>query len=143
MPCHYKIFARENLIAKTYSGRITTRCVLKLLDDIEDDQNYREGMLEFDDLRDISDLAITASDIGHFADLIAGLNARKRQPTKKAILAPYGPARTAAFGFCKMVENAKGIEIEVFDETTEAFKYLGLPESGLNQRSLEMGLKVH
>lgn len=136
MPCHYQIFQKENLVAKTFFGRVTTKCVLNLLDNIESDQKYRDGMLEFDDLSNVADLAITATDIARFADLIVGLNRRKRLPTKKAILAGPGPGRAAAYGFCKMVEGAKGIEVKVFEEYSEALPFLDISSDECLRRFL-------
>lgn len=143
MPCRYKIFVDENLVAKTFFGRVTTQCVLKLLDDIEFDRDYREGMLEFDDLSGISDLAITATDIAHFADLLTGLNLRKRKPTKKAIFAPNGAGRAAAHGFSNLVEGAQGFEVGVFGNFETAMSFLGVESDKDLCRSLETGIVVH
>ena len=143
MPCHYEIFPAENLVAKTYCGRVTAKCVLRLLDDIECDRNYQEGMAEFDDLSQVADLAITATEIGHFADLVSGLSKRKRRPTRKAIFAPHGPGRAAAYGFSKMVEGVKGFEVGVFDDVSAAMTFLGIASDRAFDRTLVSGLKVH
>ena len=143
MPCHHKIFVGENLVAKTFFGRVTTTCVLKLLDDIEFDRDYREGMLEFDDLSGISDLAITPTDIAHIADLLTGLNLRKRKPTKKAIFAPNGAGRAAAHGFSNMVKGVPGIEVGVFGNFETAMRFLGIDSDKDLCRSLEAGIAIH
>ena len=143
MPCHYRIFTHENLIAKSFCGRITTRCVLKLLDDIEADPRYRDGMLEFDDLTRVEDLDITATDIMHFADLVVGMEARKRKPTRKAILAGYGPGQVAAHGFCKMVEGAEKYEARVFENLSDAISFLGISNGAIFRKSLMTGVTVN
>ncbi len=142
MPCHYQIFPQHHLVAKRFTGRVTARCVLKLLDDIESDARYRDGMFEFDDLTEVDDLAISATEIGNFADLIKGLKTRNRRPSKKAILAPHGPGRAAALEFGKLVEGAEDFEVGLFDHISEAFRFLNLEESCKVQRMLELKLKT-
>lgn len=127
MPCEYRIFADMNLIVKTFSGCVTTKCVLELLDRVEEDPNFREGMAELDDLRDVVDLAITATDIGHFAAMVKGFSQGKRRPTKKAVIAPSGPARIAAQGFYSEVEGTKGLEVGVFGDVKDALVFLSIP----------------
>ena len=126
MPCEYEIFPAQNLVMKRFWGRVTARCVLRMLDDIEEDSLYREGMVEFDDLSELVDLAITASEISEFAGLITGLTTRRRRPTRKAIFAPHGPGKAAAHGFCKMVEGCKDFKVAAFDDCSEAMAFLGL-----------------
>ena len=143
MPVGYQIYPERNLIKKTFSGRVTTREVLKILDDIEADIDYREGMMELDDLCAVTDLDITATEIAHFADLVTGLNTGKRHPSRKAVLAPHGPARVAAHGFRKLVEGAEGFDVEVFDDMAKALAYLRIGHDDKFSRSLALGLKVH
>lgn len=143
MPCDYRIFSDDNLVVKKYCGRITYRCVLELLDRMEEDPRFHEGMMEFDDLRCISDLAITASELEKFVDLIRSINTRKRRPTRKAILAPSGAARIAAEGFCKEFEGVSKLEIRVFADPETAFAFLGVSPHH-QEHILEWGgLTVH
>lgn len=128
MPCEYWILPAQNLVVKAYSGRVTAKCVLTMLDELEGDPAYVEGMREFDDLSGVEDLAITATDIAHFADLVSGLRSRRRMPAKKAVFAVEGPSRVGAFGFSKMLENHPSLKVGVFDDLSEAAAFLGVSE---------------
>jgi len=110
---------------------------------MEAGKNYEEGMLEFDDLRDVTDLAITATEIEYFAELRVGSNKRSKQPFKKAMLAPKGPGRVAAYGFSKLIEGRAGVEVSVFDEIIDAVKFLGLSEGSTFLRTIKLSLKIH
>ena len=136
MPCHYLIFPQENLVAKSYTGRITARCVLSLLDRMEEDPNYAEGMQEYDDLSEVADLAITATEMGHFADLLSGLSARRRRPTRKAAYAPHGPGRIAARGFEDLVRGNPNYQMRSFDFFEDAMLFLDIEPDGFCGRML-------
>ncbi|MEO0917000.1 MAG: hypothetical protein AAFY31_08460 [Pseudomonadota bacterium] len=131
LPCNYVINENENLIVKTYAGRVTARCVLQMLDMLEVDPAFHEEMREFDDLRDVTDLAITATEIKQFGDLITGCSMRRRRPARKAIVAPSGPGRIAAHGFCQDVRDAEGLEVGVFDEVKDALAFLDITNQRL------------
>ena len=133
----------DDLVIKTYSGRVTARCVLSLLDRIEEDERYREGMAELDDMRLVSDLAITATEIGHFVDLLTGFSNRKRRPTRKAVLAATGPARIAAEAFCRETEFMESLKVGVFCEPEDAFQFLGTANDDLMQSLETFRLSIH
>ena len=143
MPCHHKIHSRANLVAKTFCGCVTSRCLLKLMDDIENDPEYHDGMLEFADVTRVEDFAVTATDLADFANMTVGLNFRRQKPTKKAILAGRGPGYVAAHGFCKMVEGTERYEVRVFEELPAAVSFLGISEDAVLCRSLVAGLKIN
>ncbi len=143
MPCHYQILPEENLVAKVYFGRVTTKCVLKLMDDFEADPKYREGMMEFDDLSRVEDLDISATDISHFAELLTGLSVRKRQTTRKAVLAPSGPGRVAAYGFSKLMIGNENIHVAVFDKLSSAAIFLEIKDHSNFKRSLKTEFHIN
>lgn len=143
MPCHYKIIPSENLVAKSYWGLVTARCVLQMLDDIEDDALYQEGMAEFDDLSSVTDFAITPSEIDRFADLVTGLSNRKRRPTKKAVFAPSASVRDAANHFSKLVEGSNGVEVGVFENRSEALAFLGGTQGQVLDQSILQSFNIH
>ena len=129
MPCAYKILEDKYVVAKKYFGRVTTKCVLNLIDAIEEDPKFREGMMEFADLCDVVNLDISATDISHFADLMTGFSLRKRSPTRKAVYAPHGAGRAAAFGFQKLVEGFETLEVGVFATMHEAIDFLRVDDA--------------
>jgi hypothetical protein len=142
MPCHYQIFPKENLVAKTYFGRVTTKCILKLIDDFEADPDYREGMMEFDDLSGIEVLDISATDISRLADLLICLGIRKQRPARKAVLVSSGPGRVAAFGFFKPAGCNKRVQFDVFDNLSDAGDFLGVSDFARFWRAMRKDLQV-
>lgn len=131
MQCSFRIFTEFNLVYKTYPARVTYKTVLALLDALEAEPLFTDGMMELDDLRAVTDLAITATELERFADLITGINIRKRRPSKKAVVAPAGPGRIAALGFNAIMKDIPGPEIGVFDTVDEALAFLGVPGTGI------------
>ena len=126
MPCVYQIFPESNLVTTVFFGRVTTRCVLRLFDEFAADPDFRDGMLEFDDLSRVEDLDISATDLSQFAELATGLCARRLKPTRAAMYAPCGPGRVGAYGFCKMVEGNSHFQAEAFDDLADAALFLGV-----------------
>lgn len=131
MPCTYQTFARQNLLAKRYYGDLETRCVLKLLDAIELDPSYIEGMCEIDDLRTIESFAIPEGDIGGLADLIQGIHQRRRQPRLKAVVTCREDVRAAAKYYAHQVENLPAVRVGIFDTIAEAMRFLGIDDPEL------------
>ena len=136
MPCEYRTYPRHNVIVKRYVGRVTTRCVLDLLDQVECDESYAEGMKELDDLRDVVDFDIPESDIARFADLIKGVNNRRRQPSTKAVVADSVVIRQAAELYSAEVKDMPEIKIGVFSAFDDALLFLGLQDQALGKRLL-------
>lgn len=143
MPCEHQTFADENLLVKRFAGRITRKCVLELLDRVEADPEYIEGMVAFDDLREVTELAINADDISMFADLMKGIHLRRMQPRKRAVLVPSGNARQAAEQYCRMVRGVPGLDIRVFGDIKSALSFLGLSETPLAAHLKSGRILVH
>ena len=143
MPCHYQILPDDNLVVKTYFGRVTIRCVLKLLDDVVADPKYRDGMAELDDLSHIEDLDISATDISSLADMLIGTGARKRKPTRKAVIAPHGPGRCAAVGFTALVENKQKFQMGVFENYADAADFLGISDFAGVRRTVAVSVRIN
>ena len=126
MPCNYTTHATENLIAKKYYGRLTRVCVLDLLDRVEADPLYVEGMREFADLRDVTELDVKPEDVEAFADLIKGLNLRRRQPSLKAVLVASDETRVAAEKYMASIADAVQFKIGIFTDFDDAMVFLRL-----------------
>lgn len=124
MPSSHVVLSDKAIALKTHSGRLTARCVLSMLDRLENDPAYQEGMAEIDDLRDVSDFAIDPDEIGQFADLMMGLSSRRRNCTRKAVVTSSPEIRHAAEEFVRQVEGAQGLEVRVVDTLEEAFIFL-------------------
>ncbi|SIO32013.1 hypothetical protein [Vannielia litorea] len=127
MPCDYKIVPRRALVVKIYVGRVTARCILDMYDRMEADPEYREGFKEFDDFRDVTDFAVTVTELGNFAQLTKGFTARKRLPTRKAVVVPDGPIRDAVLSVIRMVGEEEMLQVATFDDVSEALAFLGIP----------------
>ena len=133
MSCDYQILTNDNLVLKSYFGQITYRCVLDLLDRIEIDPDYREGMFELDDLRGVTDFAITGAEVRKFADLIKGVNTRRRKPTRKAVLSPHAQGQLATLTFAREVEDVPGLEVAVFTDPASALDFLDISNPYVHQ----------
>lgn len=131
MPCSYRVYPDRNLVVKNYEGRVTTKCVLDLIDRMESDPAYQPGMLEFDDLSRVSELAIPPADIKRFAELMTGLGYRRRRCTRKAVFVSTDDARHATEQFMKEVEGSSTVEVGVFCDARSALDFLGVPETAV------------
>ncbi|MSU88091.1 hypothetical protein GE300_00500 [Rhodobacteraceae bacterium 2CG4] len=143
MPCDYWTYAAENVVVKRYVGRITHRCVLDLLDRMELDPDYVEGMSEFDDLRHVTELAVTDQEVIWFADLIKGFSHRSRTPMRKAVLTASEQTRAAAELFRTEVETVPGLEVAIFADIEQALAFLGIDGLPLGDRLRTERLFVH
>ncbi len=130
MPCEFRIHTSRNLVEKTYFGRLTTKCVLDMLDRLEEDPEYQSGMMEFDDLRAVTDLAIPPEDVARFADLMMALTSRRRTCTRKAVVTESEDVRRAVESFASEIEGNSGLEVGIFDNRSCAFAFLGVPDLG-------------
>ncbi|MHA6323951.1 hypothetical protein [Roseivivax sp. CAU 1753] len=127
MPCEYQTYPDDNIIVKRFRGRITTRCVLDLLDRVEQDLSYVEGMMELADLRLVTEMAIPRADVKKFADLITGMDRRQRQPSRKAVIATSQDILDAARFYVDDVRGKRDLQIGVFSDIDEGLAFLGLP----------------
>ena len=143
MPCYYTIHVDENVVAKKYFGRVTTACVLRLIDTFQADPNYRNDMMELDDLRDLEDLDMSTKDISEIAIMLTGFSDRKQKSTRKSVLAPHGAARAAAFGFKSLVEANDAFEVGIFSTLTDAVGFLDLNDADRFQIAVYEDFKVH
>ncbi|MGY3670607.1 hypothetical protein ACW9UM_17275 [Marinovum sp. KMM 9989] len=134
MPVTCWVSADDGLVIKTFRGHVTRTEILEVLDALEENPAYAEGMVEFDDMRDVTHLDLTDKDIRGFADLITSLNQRQRQPSRKAILTPDGAPRRAAELYSAAVAGVPGFEMAVMSTLDEALRYLRLEDSALGQR---------
>ncbi|MGV6848524.1 MAG: hypothetical protein ACWA5A_09105 [Marinibacterium sp.] len=98
---------------------------------MESDPAYQPGMLEFDDLSRVSELAIPPADIKRFAELMTGLGYRRRRCTRKAVFVSTDDARHATEQFMKEVEGSSTVEVGVFCDARSALDFLGVPETAV------------
>ncbi|MEL6099900.1 MAG: hypothetical protein AAFR68_01160 [Pseudomonadota bacterium] len=87
LPCCRNDCAVERVLFCRYCGHNVLRDLLTLLDRIDKDPDYCEGMDEFDDMRDVEETALTGPEIRQLTLLIQGHYARRAQPVKSAIWA--------------------------------------------------------
>ncbi|MEL7080848.1 MAG: hypothetical protein AAGK82_05485 [Pseudomonadota bacterium] len=85
LPCCHNDCAVERVPFCRYCGHNVLRDLLTLLDRIDKDPDYCEGMDEFDDMRDVEETALTGPEIRQLTLLIQGHYARRAQPVKSAI----------------------------------------------------------
>lgn len=136
MPCRYQIVPEVNLVAKAYFGRVTTECILKLLDSIEADCTYHEGMIAFDDLSRVEYLDVSSRDISNFAALLSGFGYRRQRPSHMVVFAPHGAGRAGALEFLRRVEGSQTLNVSVVDTLSKAATLLGFAESVKLERIL-------
>ena len=143
MPCTYRIESGLNLVIKVYWGRVRYTDVLNMLDAMEDDPVFRDGMMELDDLSDVTDLDISKAEVSRFADLIKGLSTRRRRPTKKAVVTRSDAVRMAARNFTEDVGEGAMLRVGVFDSIDDALAFLGVPAAAVNPDTPIRPLRPH
>ena len=142
MPCEYKIFHNCNVIIKRYSGQVTTRCVLELLDKIENDETFLEGMHEIDDLRFVTDFAIPECDAKRLAELIKCINDRRKTPVKRAVVAFSEDIRSTARLNCAKIAESVDVDLRIFSEMKKALEFMGILETPLADDLLQETLET-
>jgi len=122
----YRIYPQHNLLAKSYSGILTIRCVLDVLDALELDPAFREGMFELDDLRFIDEFALSPDEVRKLAGLIKGLNTRRRQATRRSAVSSDPTVLRAAAVYMRELEGLPQSNIRVFDHLVDALEFLDI-----------------
>ena len=140
MPYQYRVFASDNLIANRFFGHVTTQCILRRLDETEDDENCKDSMLLLEDWRDITEFTMSKADMEQFAELKVGLSKRHKVTAKMAVIASNGPGRAAARDWQKMIDAR--VDFSIFETVEDAADYLGLAKNGTYMRSFKLGLSV-
>ena len=125
MPCEYQVFEDENLIVKVYSGRVTSRCILDVLDRLEADPKYHEGMCELYDLRAATEFALTEAEIAKLAELMAGINKRRQAPIRVATVADSAHTLKMASAYRQNLEAVSDMKIQICGTLQEALVHLG------------------
>ena len=143
MPCKYKIYGSENLLVKYYIGRVTTRDVLELLDAVEEDPEYVEGMLELDDMRFVTQLDITSDEVTEFAELVKNHGVGRRRLSRKAVVATSAETQQAAAWFCANVKYMPDLEVGVFEGMADAVSFLHPLCISLLPRIEREGIPLH
>lgn len=127
MPGTYWIDGPTKLIMKRYWGVVTSRCVLSILDTVVLDPQHMSGMHEISDLREVTDLEISTVEIGHFAELIKGYNARVHGLVRKAVVTEDEQLLSAAAFFQTLVQESK-LEVGVYPCMYGALDFLSIED---------------
>jgi len=135
VPSAYHIFPDSNLLLVRYWGKLQAHCVLRLIDALEEDPGYRDGMNEFDDLRDVTEVAISPSELERMVNLVAGVNLRSPLPRKKALIATGPVVLQAAGVYSNLLQTQSNVIPCVFSDVEEAIRFLSL-ENTLVARQL-------
>ncbi|MGV6811513.1 MAG: hypothetical protein ACWA47_04645 [Brevirhabdus sp.] len=129
MPSAYYIFPSDDLLLVRYWGTLTPRCVLGLIDELSDDPGFRDGMNELDDLRGVTEFALSEAELGQMAALVAGLNLVSEMPRKKALLVTDQTTIHPARSYAKLLRAQSNIDVQVFMQLDEATRFLGVDGS--------------
>ena len=129
MPIQYQIIPDANLVVKVYHGDIRCACILDMLDRMEADHRYVEGMRELDDYRGISSFELSQEDRTRFIDLMGLLTLRRSKVTRKAVVATSEEVKTATRAFMQAAEDNPYFELQLFSDLLPAIAYLKLNPS--------------
>lgn len=130
MPCDYSIEDLQSCLTVTLTGSVRVRELLLMIDRVDADPRYRDGMDEFFDLTQLERIAITEVNCQRLSQLIIGLYRRRRPPGKVACLAPsMGPPPSAIVRYGQALLEATGTELRIFNSRREAFLFLPAPPS--------------
>lgn len=143
LPCTYQIYRQAGLLRKVFSGTLTARPILHMIDQIESDPSYKEGMAQLIDMTAVTNFAVTISEIAHFADLVIGLNAREGKHLRIALLVSNASGRAGAFAYCRMLEGKTTISAEPFETLPEALAFLGISNDVALRQSLLASARVN
>lgn len=129
MVCSFRVLQDEDLLLARFAAMITVDDVLKMVDGIDSDPMYRDGMSELYDMRAITSVAISPQEIYELGQLVKGLYMRRQSPCRTAIWAPtevsFENASLYASGFANS-EHRFG----VYETLEECLEFLGVRASG-------------
>lgn len=133
MPGHYIILSDLNLVLQTFTGTVTAKCVLEVIDNSEEDEDYRDGMLELADWRDVTDLQITSDELSSLVDLTNGLSHRRSIVTRRAIVATSEIVCTTFRTAKRQVRANENLVEKLFSNVDSACDFLGLSKSQISR----------
>lgn len=127
MPCQYDISSDDFLISVYFEGDVTLRDVLGLIDRVDADPSFVDGMHEFNDMSRLDRLRLKSNEILGIADLTKSLYRRRNLPMRSAFWAPNRFFMSASL-YCTAFSRVRGARIATFRDRASALKFLGLPE---------------
>ena len=123
MPGTYWIDKKTNIVVKRYSGTVTVRCVLNVLDSVEADPEFASGMNELNDSRAVTAYAIARDELEHLAELVKGYNVRVRGLSRKAVVVLTDETWRTAHLYRSLVTAGTRLEVGVFDAMAGALEF--------------------
>lgn len=137
MPGTYWIDKKTNIVVKRYSGTVTVRCVLNVLDSVEADPEFASGMNELNDSRAVTAYAIARDELEHLAELVKGYNVRVRGLSRKAVVVLTDETWRTAHLYRSLVTAGTRLEVGVFDAMSEALDFLRVMDEEDRQRLMK------
>jgi len=131
LPSAHHVFPEHDLLLVRYWGVITPNCVLRLIDELDQDPRYRTDLRELDDLRQATGFAISEEELVRMADLVAAVNQRSNTPRSKAILATDPDIAAALTHYTSLLAKQSKIDARVFSGLGDAAQFLGLDPAAI------------
>ncbi len=131
MPANYEILSKGQVLIVNYSGIVTARDTLELLDLLEADPAFRPGFKELSDLSAIEQIQVNADDIPQLVKLTSGIYARNTPPSRIAFVLPKSPDRAKVERYATLLaQTVAASDIRTFDTRREALLFLNAPTIG-------------
>ena len=131
MPTNYVLVRESRLVITIYSGKVTLREVLDLVDIVETHTIRGEVGSIFADVSRVTEIDITKDQMADMAGLIKGLSSIQRWPHRKAVYAPSELAYLSACAFRDVVAAGQNVEIGVFRELPAALAFARVDETAV------------
>jgi len=134
LPANYEILSKGQVLIVNYSGIVTARDTLELLDLLEADPAFRPGFKELSDFANVSDIQVNADEIPQLVKLTSGIYARNTPPSRIAFVLPQNPDRAKVERYATLLtQTVAGSDIRTFDTRREALLFLNAPILGSGQ----------
>ncbi len=131
MPTNYVLVREARLVVTLYSGKVTLREVLDLVDVVETYTILGEARSIFADVSRLTEIDITEDQMADVAGLIKGLSSIQRWPYRKAVYAPSELAYLSTCAFRDAVADGHNVEIGVFRELPAALDFVRVDKTAV------------
>ncbi|KNG94340.1 hypothetical protein [Pseudaestuariivita atlantica] len=115
-----------------YTGILTLREMLGLLDEVDADPEYDFDVNEFDDFTELQKIAMSPAEILKLVQLMIALYRRRDSDKLNAIIAPPWIVAKAISVFARVAVEG-GVKVKVVESFDEGFAFLSLPPSAAEE----------
>jgi len=113
---------------KRFSGILTVKCMLSMIDEMFNDPLYVEGLLEINNLLDVEKLDISSENVDQITEMFIGLSPIRKLATNKAIISTDPEIIAASKAIDDKVNLAQEHRYRYFSTLEEALDGLGLSQ---------------